>query len=184
MKQHSLEKWRQFFNSRKQANYVKLIDHFESVFGNQSETVIAKAPGRVNLIGMHIDHQGGAVNPIAISETRVIAQPRPDDKIILKNMNPKFEKRSFQISEILPKKPIDWSTWTQEVSTKRQKAGTPVDWSDYVKAVILMLQEDQRQPDGSYRKNFSGMNVLVDSDLPVAAGLSSSSSLVVAAAAG
>ena len=64
----------------------KLIDHFETVFGNQSETVIAKAPGRVNLIGMHIDHQGGAVNPIAISETRVIAQPRSDDKIILKNM--------------------------------------------------------------------------------------------------
>ena len=182
MKQHPLEKWRQFFNTRKQAGYVKLIDHFETVFGNQSETVIAKAPGRVNLVGMHIDHQGGAVNPIAISETRVIAQPRSDDKIILKNMNPKFEKRSFRISDILPKEPIDWSTWTQEVSTERQEAGTPVDWSDYVKAVILMLQEDQRQLDGSYCQNFSGMNVLIDSDLPVAAGLSSSSSLVVAAA--
>ncbi len=182
LKQHSLEKWRQFFNAHKKVDYVKLIDHFGLVFGNQSETVITKAPGRVNLIGMHIDHQGGSVNPIAIGETRVIAQPRSDDSVILKNVNPKFGKRSFRISDILPKEPVDWSIWTQEVSIKRQEAGILVDWSDYAKAVILMLQEDQRQSNGSYRQNFSGMNLLIDSNLPVASGLSSSSSLVVAVA--
>ena len=182
MKKHSLEKWRQFFNACKKVDYVKLIDHFGIVFDNQSETVITKAPGRVNLVGMHIDHQGGAVNPIAIGETRVIAQPRSDDRVILKNVNQKFGQRSFRISDILPKEPIDWSTWTQEVSIKRKESGVPVDWSDYAKAVILMLQEDQRQSGGFYRQNFSGMNILIDSDLPVASGLSSSSSLVVAVA--
>ena len=162
--------------------YVKMLAHFRQLYGNQESVVIARAPGRVNLVGMHIDHQGGAVNPIAIKETRVIAQPRTDDQIRLANCDGDFQQRSFRISEILPKQSVDWSSWSQQITTQRQRDGVSVDWTDYVKAALIVLQERERGRDGGYAKNLCGMNLLVDSDLPVAAGLSSSSALVVATA--
>ena len=180
--------------TQQQKRYVKMLARFRALYGGcqerikssgfhpQGSVVIARAPGRVNLVGMHIDHQGGAVNPIAIKETRVIAQQRTDDQIYLANCDGDFQRRSFRLSEILPKQPVDWSSWAQQITTQRQRDGVTVDWADYVKAALIVLQERERMPDGSYAQNLCGMNLLVDSDLPVAAGLSSSSALVAATA--
>lgn len=199
-----LQKWRRYFGADPNASltsqfreicgdnpdllaaqrtrYAQMLDRFGQIYGDTGSIVISRAPGRVNLIGMHIDHQGGAVNPIAIKETRVIAQPRSDDRIVLGNSDERFPSRSFRLSDILPKHRVEWSNWTREISGRRQAEGISVDWSDYVKAAIIALQERERNSDGSYARKLCGMNMLVDSDLPAAAGLSSSSALVVATA--
>ncbi len=168
--------------AQQRTRYAQLLAQFGQIYGDAESIVIARAPGRVNLVGMHIDHQGGAVNPIAIKETRVVAQPRSDDLIVLANSDRQFESRRFRVSEITPRHSVDWSSWTRELSAQRQAAGVSVDWSDYVKAAIIALQERERGTDGGYVQKLCGMNLLVDSNLPTAAGLSSSSALVVASA--
>jgi len=164
--------------------YVNTARKFGDIYGYDSEVVLARAPARVNLVGMHIDHRGGSVNPIASKEIVVIASPRDDDRVIMHNMNPvRFPPRSFVISEELPPKKIrDWTAWTQEQSDIRKQKGASGDWSNYVKAAILYLQEIHRNEDGSYRRKLSGMNLFVDGNIPIASGLASSSALVVSIA--
>src|ERR1043165_10155856 len=50
--------------------------------------VIARAPGRVNLMGRHIDHQGGHVNMMAIDRAiHVVAGLRSDRLVRIANVN-------------------------------------------------------------------------------------------------
>ena len=131
---------------------------------------------------MHIDHQGGAVNPIAIRETRVLARARRDGLVRVANSDERFATREFQMAGILPDRAVNWSDWTREVSARREAEGRAVDWSDYVKAALVALQEQERDRKGQYLRRLRGMDLYVDGDVPVASGLSSSSALVVAAA--
>src|SRR4029079_11433586 len=50
---------------------------FRKTYGDEP-SVIASAPGRVNLIGEHTDYNGGEVLPIAISQRTWIAMRRSD----------------------------------------------------------------------------------------------------------
>lgn len=43
--------------------YRRILETFGALYGKDAEVIIARAPARVNLIGMHIDHRGGHVNP-------------------------------------------------------------------------------------------------------------------------
>src|SRR6266498_2289323 len=52
--------------------YKKLIDTFETLY-NRKPKFIARSPGRVNLIGEHIDYAGFGVLPMAISRDLLIA---------------------------------------------------------------------------------------------------------------
>jgi N-acetylgalactosamine kinase len=159
-------------------NYQRLVSKFAKIFGDQEEVVITRAPGRVNLLGMHIDHRGGAVNPIAVKEILVVAARRQDDIISLFNERSSlFPPRQFKITQELPRrKLLDWETWCQRKNEEMVKEGKIGDWVNYVKAPILFLQNMFR------RRSLSGMNVLVGSTLPLNAGLSSSSALGMAIA--
>jgi galactokinase len=46
---------------------ANLIDSYRKEFSNDEPTVCAFAPGRVNLIGEHLDYNEGFVFPMAIS---------------------------------------------------------------------------------------------------------------------
>jgi N-acetylgalactosamine kinase len=162
--------------------YTHAVDRFLAAHGPGGPVYVARAPGRVNLVGMHIDHQGGAVNPIAIRETRVVARPRPDRVVRLVNADDRFPDASFALPDILPKGPVNWGEWTLQVSEERRARGVAVEWSDYVKAALTALQEQERNRKGVYLRLLRGMDLYVESDLPAASGLSSSSALVVAAA--
>ncbi|MBI3920500.1 MAG: galactokinase family protein, partial [Armatimonadetes bacterium] len=45
--------------------YVGLLTAFAEQFGENNEVIISRSPGRLNLMGRHVDHRGGHVNPIA-----------------------------------------------------------------------------------------------------------------------
>src|SRR5256886_647440 len=117
---------------------------------------VVRAPGRVNLIGEHIDYCGLPVLPMALRRSvRIAFHPRSDRDTPLVNRDPAFAPSAFAVSERIPPAPTG-------------------DWSNYARAAVGAVA--QRFPD------LRGVDALVESDLPIAAGLSSSSALVVAMA--
>ena len=63
------------------ARTISLLQAFIGTYGDRP-VVLARAPGRVNLMGRHIEHRGGGVNVMAVAyDTLVVASPRDDDEI-------------------------------------------------------------------------------------------------------
>ena len=117
----------------------------------------AVAPGRVNLIGEHTDYNGLPVLPIAIHrairiEFRVVGEAM----VRLDSPVARFAPFAFQLK--------------RAIETADQG-----DWSNYVRAAALGLLEHGVE----LRRGIEGT---VTGDVPIAAGLSSSSALVVASA--
>lgn len=111
------------------------------------------APGRVNLMGDHIDYNGLSVLPMALHRrVTILVRPRSDALVRVATTASGFEPREFEVDASLTPFP----------------AG---DWGNYAKAAINDLVRD-----GETRHGF---DAVVHSDIPVAAGLSSSSALVV-----
>ena len=154
----------------------KVLRCYGKRFGMEEEVCIVRAPGRINLMGRHVDHRGGWTNFLAIAqETIVVAGLRDDDMVQAVSAEPrKFSPVSFRISELMGR--FAWSDWLNFVNSDwvrdliYRAAG---DWGNYLKAAMLRLQHAYH--DVAVR----GMNMAVIGNVPMAAGLSSSSTLVV-----
>lgn len=110
------------------------------------------APGRVNLIGEHIDYHGLAVLPMALRRRiRVDFQPRSDR--LIRAVSEPYGAREFE--------------WTAALAPAE-----PGDWENYLRAAAQTVERKW----GVGR----GVDATITSDLPPAAGLSSSSALLVA----
>jgi len=159
------------------------LQHAAQVFGSDSDVFIVRSAGRINLMGMHIDHRGGSVNTISTGDVIFIVKPRLDNNVLLHNTSSKFPFPRFSIRDELPNRRIhDWDQWTQDEFAERLKAGTSADWSNYVRSAVLYLQSILTNGKGNFDPPIRGMEILVHGALPIAAGLSSSSSLVVGTA--
>lgn len=110
---------------------------------------IFAAPGRVNLIGEHTDYNDGFVLPMAIDrQTVVAAAPREDARIRVLSRN------------------LDPEV---EFSLDHPSGGRHGLWGDYVEGVAqALLAQGIPVP---------GADLLLESDVPLGAGLSSSASL-------
>lgn len=160
------------------------IERFAHSYGEDRNVFIVRSTGRINLLGMHVDHRGGSVNPIAIKEAFFVVEPRDDDQVVLCDINGgQFPEESFVISECLPKgeKIANWDSWCHGELEKR-KGGPSITFSNYVRSAVLYFQHLCTAEDGNFNPAFNGMNVMIGSNIPPAAGLSTSSCLVVAAA--
>ncbi len=159
--------------------HLTTLDHAARRLGRGERVLLVRSPGRVNLMGRHVDHQGGNCNLMTIGyETLMVVHPRQDDHVYLYNLDQEqFPDRHFSIGEMVIDLP--WDDWLSLVNSEQAshmalKAGG--DWSQYVKAATLRLQ-----------KKFStiklrGADMVLNGNVPIAAGLSSSSTLVVATA--
>ncbi|GAF85930.1 unnamed protein product, partial [marine sediment metagenome] len=114
------------------------LDAFAQAFSPDAEVLLARAPGRINLLGMHIDHRGGAVNAMAVGDTILAAQPRGDDRVVLRNTDARYPPREFSIREGRHAGGIDdWDAWTLARYAERAAAGMQADWSNYARAAVL-----------------------------------------------
>jgi galactokinase len=112
-------------------------------------TSTGRAPGRVNLIGEHTDYNGGLVLPVALPHaTYAAASPREDDLV-----------RVAGRQEDQP--------W--EGSLDRIGPGSVEGWAGYAVGVLWALRE--------VGHDVPGVDLLVDSRVPLGAGLSSSAAL-------
>lgn len=159
----------QWISTLKSPQYQKIMRDFQQAFENDNPVYILRVPARINLKGVHIEHQGGYVNYMAVNQAATfVIQKRQDDQICVANADNKYTRQQFSISQELPiGKRRDWLTYIQ--STRIQQG----DWINYIKAGVLVIQNHFKT------HNLAGMNILMDSNIPVGSGLSSSSSLVV-----
>lgn len=131
---------------------------FQQAFGREP-AVCARAPGRVEFIGNHTDYNGGLVLGAAIDRTiTAVAAPREDSTVRLKS-GPGGALAQFDLR-------------THTVSA----AGGAQAWTRYPLGTRQVLAENGFLPEAA------GFDLLVLSDLPSGAGLSSSAALEVATA--
>ena len=73
-------------------------------FGESAQVFLVRAPGRLNLMGRHIDHRGGFVHPIALPREILLAvRPRNDDTVTVHHAEPeKFSSYIFASAKLLP----------------------------------------------------------------------------------
>lgn len=136
-------------------NRFELHSRFEAVFGpvaDPNDLRLYVAPGRVNLIGEHIDYNGGFVFPCAIGMgTYLVVKLRDDDQIRAYSGN--FESQGVHHASIK----------ALEFDDRR-------DWLNYPMGVLYTLKQEGFELTRGFDAYFYG-------DLPNGAGLSSSASI-------
>lgn len=155
----------------------RLTELFIRSHGDRGKMLLVRAPGRINLMGRHIDHQGGFVHSMALDcEVLMAARPRSDDVIRLVNADPvSFPARELVLGDWMNAlQTPDWLSFVDGPAVRTHLMSTAGDWSNYVLASALYQQ--YRNPG----RRLVGMDVAVSGNIPMAAGLSSSSALVVA----
>lgn len=134
---------------------------FSKRYGRAPRWIVV-APGRVNLIGEHIDYNDGYVLPMAIERHVLIAADRPADG---DDDSPQQDGLSI------------FSTALRETATIEADNDQPSEnptWHDYIRGVVVGCQREGLR---------SGpLEMVIDSSVPLGGGLSSSAALEVATA--
>lgn len=129
------------------------IESFQKTFGRAPVTTVI-APGRVELLGNHTDYNQGLIMALAIDKTiAMAAAPRADNRIEV-------------VSTAFPE--------VARFSLDRIEQDPAVPWANYVKGLLLQLQQRGVR--------LGGFNAALHSTIPLGAGLSSSAALLVATA--
>jgi galactokinase len=129
-------------------NKAEVSALFASQFGVEPSYVVA-SPGRINLIGEHVDYNSGFVLPAAIDKYMYVAVSERSDNALC--MHAVDVNQSFQTSLLDPLQ------------------HTNLGWPNYILGVIDALQI------GGY--SVKGFNILITGNIPVGAGVSSSAAL-------
>jgi galactokinase len=125
---------------------------FEERFGRTAE-IEARAPGRVNLIGEHIDYNGGHVLPTPIPRHACVDLATREDRtarVASRNLGDPGSLESF------------------DLDAPGRRGG----WADYAQGAAALLEREGFE--------LSGFDALVDSTVPIGSGLASSAAVVVA----
>ena len=159
--------------------FAGLIEDFARRFDNDRRICLYESPGRVNLMGMHIDHRGGTTNPVATRERiRAVCSRREDDLVRAVSVFGGFGEGQFRISDRLPERPLrslgEWLNWTENEAAATGGRG---DFINYFACGPVYLA-CFGYPWG---RQFAGADFLLNSDLPHSVGLSSSSAIVILA---
>lgn len=130
---------------------LKLAHEFRSRF--RGEPTLVRAPGRVNLIGEHTDYNEGFVLPIAIDrDVRLAVCRRPDRQVRIYSTN--FQAETvFDLDNIQRDEQHEWGNYIRGMAVELLKEG-------------CLLH---------------GMEGVLEGNVPIASGLSSSAALEVAA---
>lgn len=121
---------------------------FEKTFGNTPQKIVL-SPGRINIIGEHIDYNDGYVLPAAIDKVICFA----------------FEKTNSKNSKIIA---IDLDE-SFEINVEEPLALHDAIWTNYFRGVLQQLKNNGLA--------IEGFNCVFSSNIPVGSGLSSSAAL-------
>jgi len=127
---------------------------FASTFGDAAKTNIARAPGRVNLIGEHTDYNDGYVLPIAIDkDVLVLFRPNGSNTVNIHSLN-YSQSAAFNLSDPKPDPSVQWLRYPFGVAKVLQEHGVAV----------------------------GGIDAVIEGNVPLGGGLSSSAAIEVSSA--
>jgi galactokinase len=130
----------------------RVKEKFRSVFA-ESNPLIVRSPGRVNLIGEHTDYNHGFVLPAAINKAIYMAvSRRSDDELHLVSLD------------------LD----RQYTGSAKKVVPSSLHWPDYILGVVQQIQ--------ALGHELGGFNCVFGGDIPLGAGMSSSAALECATA--
>lgn len=135
---------------------MNILNRIAEVFRNKygADPLVFRSPGRVNIIGEHTDYNEGYVLPAAIDKYIYIAiAPRTDKELHLFSQD-------FQES--------------LELNLEQELRPVPSGWPNYILGVVDQLKQ--------INCPLSGFNLVIDGDVPIGAGLSSSAAVECATA--
>ncbi len=121
----------------------------------KTEPLLVRSPGRVNIIGEHTDYNEGFVLPAAIDKAIYVAIGKRDDDIISLYAQDYEQGHEATLSSVAP---------------------TEKHWPNYILGMVDQLQKRGHQ--------LGGFNLVIDGDVPLGAGLSSSAAVECATAYG
>ncbi len=133
---------------------AQLGPRFQTEFGGADTPRIAVAPGRVNLIGEHTDYNDGWVLPMAIDRRVGVAFAPRKDRILRAHSVVFDETRALCLDELEPPGGSEWISYVAGVAWALMSSGHKV----------------------------LGGDLVVDGDVPLGSGLSSSAALEMATA--
>jgi galactokinase len=137
---------------------ARLVARTRSFFGRVRPTGLAEAPGRVNLIGEHVDYNDGLVLPFAINRSVMCAWSREDDIHSFTTSLDFAGDDRFIVDSIGP---------------------SPGTWMAYPRGVLKIFLDDGLI---QTRDRPIGLNLAFQGDVPSGAGLSSSAAVELATA--
>jgi len=136
-------------------NPRNVVQQFAQYFDGAKPEVLVRAPGRVNLIGEHTDYNDGFVLPIATQQATWVAVAAGQGRTVRAHSVALNETARIDLDDPGP-------------------PGGSQRWVDYVRGVAACLI--------SSGCRLAGADLLVDSDVPVGGGMSSSAALEVGVA--
>jgi galactokinase len=117
-------------------------------------TIVASAPGRVNLIGEHTDYNEGYVLPMAIDRSVAVAAAPRQDRLLRMFAENVQDSVTAPLDNLFPSSRSTWSNYVKGVAAQLERAGDTL----------------------------PGLDICIRGDIPRGAGLSSSAALEVASA--
>lgn len=152
------------------ARWKGLLSTFNTTYG-QAPDFVARSPGRVNIIGEHIDYSLYDVLPMAVTADVLIAvkaKPSSGEKAMVKLANLNQEKFPPQEFEVPAEGEI-------EIDASKHE------WTNYFKAGFRGALQFLRKTYEAYRTPAS-MEIMIDGNVPAGGGMSSSAAFVCASA--
>ncbi|EME88639.1 uncharacterized protein MYCFIDRAFT_64083 [Pseudocercospora fijiensis CIRAD86] len=152
------------------ARWNNLLKSFKDTYG-KSVDFVARSPGRVNIIGEHIDYSLYEVLPMAVTADVLLAvavhkKESGPSTIRLTNVHPqKFEAAEFDIPD------------TGDVHID----AATLNWTNYFKSGLVGATELLRKKQKEFKSSV-GMDILADGNVPSGGGLSSSAAFTCASA--
>ncbi|HPF37947.1 MAG TPA: galactokinase [Phycisphaerae bacterium] len=131
-------------------NFDSAIAVFEERFGDRPE-VVSEAPGRVNLIGEHVDYNNGRVLPFAVEQRTITIAKMDDSGVISARSDAMDAEATF---------PVDVAS-----------SGAASCWDNYVRGMVAGVRERGGK--------LTGAKLWIGGDLPPGSGMSSSAALCV-----
>jgi galactokinase len=154
---------------------VHALMSYHEQFGDAPVRVF-RAPGRINLRGMHVDTHGGYLNLMTHQrEVIVVAGLGDTSRTEVRNTDQAFAPLSINRYDIPA---IDgtenWATFIEDPSVRAHVGQNAGHWRNYVEGAWLRAEK------AVGGQALRGLNIVVDSDLPRGAALSSSAALCIA----
>lgn len=146
---------------------ARLRNEYRGFFAADYPLVIARAPGRLDVMGGIADYSGATVCEMPIAEAAFVAlQPREDDTICVRTT---ADVANNEVTVKLSELPIDYDTARQQLTGHEATM-----WAAYILGAFVVLACEGGM------SLIAGANVLLDSAVPLGKGVSSSAAIEVA----